>query len=138
MKKLKQAINELFMAKWYVIIPIVFIVFLALSCSKKMSGRPRVLVFSKTSGYHHSSIPNGIAAIQKLGNENGFDVDTTTNSAYFNEDTLKNYSTVIFLSTTEDVLNSPQQVAFERYIQAGGGYVGVHAAADTEYSWGWY
>ena len=138
MKKLKQAINELFMAKWYVIIPIVFIVFLALSCSKKNSDRPRVLVFSKTSGYHHASIPNGIAAIQKLGQENGFDVDTTTNSSFFNEDSLKNYSTVIFLSTTADVLNSDQEVAFERYVQSGGGYVGVHAATDTEYDWGWY
>jgi glucose/arabinose dehydrogenase len=138
MKKLKQAFNELLMAKWYVTIPMVFIVFLAISCSKKNSDRPRVLVFSKTSGYHHASIPNGIAAIQKLGQENGFDVDTTTNSSFFNEDSLKNYSTVIFLSTTEDVLNSDQEVAFERYIQSGGGYVGVHAAADTEYDWGWY
>lgn len=138
MKKLKQAYNELLMAKWYAVVPMVFIVLFALSCSKKRSDRPRVLVFSKTSGYHHSSIPNGIAAIQKLGQENGFDVDTTANSFYFNEDSLKNYSTVIFLSTTEDVLNSGQQVAFERFIQAGGGYAGVHAAADTEYDWGWY
>lgn len=138
MKKLKQAFNELLMAKWYIIIPMVFIVLFALSCSKKRSEEPSVLVFSETMGWHHSSIPNGIAAIQKLGQENGFDVDTTTNSSYFNEDSLKNYSAVIFLNTTENVLNSDQQVAFERYIQAGGGYVGVHAAADTEYDWGWY
>ncbi len=137
MKKEKQAINILGMAKWYVVMPIAFIIFLVMSCNKR-SGRPRVLVFSKTMGWHHTSIPNGIAAIQKLGQENGFDVDTTTNSAYFNDDSLKKYATVIFLSTTEDVLNSHQEVAFERYIQSGGGYVGVHAAADTEYDWGWY
>ena len=89
-------------------------------------------------GWHHTSIPNGIAAIEKLGAQNGFDVDTTTNSAWFTDDSLKKYSAVIFLSTTEDVLNSDQEVAFERYIQAGGGYVGIHAAADTEYDWGWY
>lgn len=138
MKKLKQAFNALLMAKWYAAIAMVCSVLFALSCSKKSSETARVLVFSKTMGWHHSSIPNGIAAIQKLGAENGFSVDTTTNAGYFNEDTLKNYSAVIFLSTTGNVLDHQQEVAFERYIQAGGGYLGVHAAADTEYDWGWY
>ncbi|HEX8462090.1 MAG TPA: ThuA domain-containing protein, partial [Segetibacter sp.] len=114
-----------------------FAILFLMSCSKK-SGKPRVLVFGKTAGYHHSSIPNGIAAIQKLGNENDFVVDSTTDASFFNDDTLKNYAAVVFMSTTENVLNQYQQVAFERYIQAGGGYVGVHAAADTEYDWGWY
>ena len=77
-------------------------------------------------------------AIQQLGKENGFDVDTTTDAAMFNEDSLKNYAAVVFLSTTGDVLNYRQEEAFERFIQAGGGYVGVHAATDTEYDWGWY
>lgn len=107
------------------------------SCNSR-SGKPKVLVFSKTAGYHHESIPTGIAAIQKLGSENGFDVDTTTQSSKFNEDNLKQYATVIFLSTTGDVLNHVEEADFERYIQAGGGFVGVHAAADTEYHWGWY
>ena len=108
------------------------------SCSKKRDGKPRVLVFSKTAGFVHTSIPAGVAAIQKLGAENGFDVDTTKNADIFNDDSLKNYATVIFMSTTGDVLNNKQEIAFERYIQAGGGYVGVHAATDTEYDWGWY
>ena len=108
------------------------------SCSKKRSGKPRVLVFGKTADFHHSSIPNGIAAIKKLGDENGFDVDSTTNADYFNEDSLKKYSAVIFLSTTGDVLTYNQQVAFERFIQSGGGFMGIHAATDTEYDWGWY
>ena len=99
---------------------------------------PRILVFSKTMGWKHTSIPNGIAAIQKLGQENSFRVDTTKNAAYFNQDSLKNYQAVVFLSTTLNVLNAQQQVAFERYIQAGGGFVGIHAAADTEYDWPWY
>lgn len=89
-------------------------------------------------GFHHASIPKGIDAIIKLGQENGFDVDTTTNSDKFNDDTLKQYSAVIFLSTTGHVLDYRQRAAFERYIQAGGGFVGVHAATDTEYDWGWY
>ncbi len=86
----------------------------------------------------HESIVDGIAAIQKLGAEHGFDVDTTKNSADFNEENLKQYAAVIWLSTTSDVLNHYQEADFERYIQSGGGYVGIHAAADTEYEWGWY
>ncbi|HEU5148172.1 MAG TPA: ThuA domain-containing protein [Chryseosolibacter sp.] len=113
-------------------------VLLTLSCSKKREGKPRVLVFSKTAGFVHSSISEGIAAVQKLGEENGFDVDTTKNAAYFQEDSLKKYSAVIFLNTTGNVLDYRQEAAFERYIQAGGGFVGVHAATDTEYDWRWY
>ena len=51
---------------------------------------------------------------------------------------LARYKAVVFLSTTGDVLTGPQQTAFERFIRAGGGFVGVHAAADTEYNWAWY
>ncbi|AMQ57776.1 ThuA domain-containing protein [Algoriphagus sanaruensis] len=108
------------------------------SCSKKREGEPKVLIFSKTAGFYHESIPNGIAAIQKLGAENGFSVDTTKNAELINEENLAQYAAVIFLSTTADVLNHYQEADFERYIQSGGGFVGIHAAADTEYEWGWY
>ena len=105
------------------------------SCVKD---KPRVLVFSKTAGYRHLAIEPGKAALQKLGGENNFDVDTTEDASVFNEDNLKKYSAVVFLNTTGDVLDVFQQNAFKRFIQAGGGYVGVHAAADTEYDWWWY
>lgn len=109
------------------------------SCgNNKREGKPKVLVFSKTMGFKHASIPAGIAAIQKLGTENGFEVDTTKNSALFNEANLEQYSAIVFLSTTMNVLDHNQEAAFERYIQSGGGFVGIHAAADTEYDWGWY
>jgi cytochrome c len=98
----------------------------------------RVLVFSKTAGFRHSSIPAGRTALIKLGQEKGFAVDTTENSIVFTEKNLQKYSAVIFLNTTGNVLNDKQQDAFERYIQAGGGYVGIHAATDTEYDWPWY
>ncbi|GGO18446.1 ThuA domain-containing protein [Micromonospora parathelypteridis] len=98
----------------------------------------KVLVFSKTAGFRHSSIPNGIAAIQQLGSANGFTVTATEDAAQFTTSNLAQYQAVVFLSTTGDVLNASQQTAFESYIAAGGGYVGVHAAADTEYSWAWY
>ncbi len=103
--------------------------------SKKMH---RVLIYSKTRGYHHASIPVGVAAIQKLGLENNFAVDTTTDSTFFVRRTLKKYDAVIFLNTTGNVLNDKQQAAFEKYIQSGRGFVGVHAATDTEYDWPWY
>jgi len=109
-----------------------------LSCNTKRAGKPKVLVFSKTMGFKHASIPAGIAALQKLGRENGFEVDTTKNAELFNEENLEQYASIIFLSTTMNVLDHRQEAAFERYIQAGGGYVGIHAAADTEYDWGWY
>ncbi|MBS1916924.1 MAG: ThuA domain-containing protein [Bacteroidetes bacterium] len=114
-----------------------FILFIT-SCSKKRSGEPRVLVFCKTAGFHHSSIPVGLKAIQDLGATNGFDVDSTTDAAMFNEDTLKKYSALIFLNSTGDLLSGNQETALERYIQAGGGFVGIHAASDAEYDWGWY
>ncbi|GAB4016446.1 hypothetical protein GCM10028808_44930 [Spirosoma migulaei] len=99
---------------------------------------PRILVFSKTAAFRHASIGAGQKALFQLGREKGFSVDTTENAARFTEENLKRYRAVVFLSTTGDVLNAAQQNAFERYIQAGGGYVGIHAATDTEYDWPWY
>jgi glucose/arabinose dehydrogenase/cytochrome c551/c552/type 1 glutamine amidotransferase len=80
----------------------------------------------------------GLEAIQKLGTEHNFLVDTTKNSEIFTDDNLAKYSAIVFLSTTGNILDAMQEAAFERYIQAGGGFVGVHAATDTEYDWGWY
>ncbi|PUZ27629.1 Glucose/arabinose dehydrogenase, beta-propeller fold [Chitinophaga costaii] len=111
---------------------------LATGCKQKREGQPRVLVFSKTQGLLHNAIPAAIKAIRQLGVENAFTIDTTTNAGYFTEDSLQHYAAVIFLNTTGDVLNNYQEADLERYIQAGGGYVGIHAAADTKYDWGWY
>lgn len=100
--------------------------------------KPRLLVFSKTAGFRHESIAAGIKALQKLGVKYNFSVDTTENAQAFNEENLKRYNAVVFLNTTGDILDQQQQNDFERYIQAGGGFVGVHAATDTEYGWPWY
>src|SRR3954453_16520787 len=97
----------------------------------------KVLVFSKTAAFRHDSIPQGIAMVQALGAANGFSVDATEDSTKFTEANLAQYDVVIFPSTTGDILNDTQQTAFEHYIEAGGGYVGIHAAADTEYTWPW-
>jgi len=120
------------------VLSVTMMISIIVGCSSSKKTTPRVLVFAKYAAWYHKSIPNGIAAIQKLGVENGFIVDTTTSTAYFNEDSLKNYSAVVFLNNTGDVLNYDEEVAFERYIQAGGGFVGIHSASDTEYSWLWY
>jgi cytochrome c len=97
-----------------------------------------VLVFSKTEGFRHDSIPAGIAAVRQQGHVRGFSIDATEDSSAFTDDNLARYKAVVFLSTTGDVLNPAQQSAFERFIRRGGGFVGVHSAADTEYDWPFY
>jgi uncharacterized protein len=98
----------------------------------------KLLVFSKTAGFRHASIKDGIIALKKLAVENKVSIDFTENSAMFTDANLKQYNAVVFLMATGDLLNNDQQAAFERYIQAGGGYAGVHSASDAEYKWAWY
>lgn len=102
------------------------------------AAKRRVLVFTKTQGFHHSSITTGAAAILLLGKAHNFDVDTTSDAAKITEANLRKYDALIFLNTTGYMLDNYQQADLERYIQAGGGFVGVHAAADAEYDWHWY
>jgi cytochrome c len=97
-----------------------------------------VLVFTRTIAIRHASIGPGVEALRLLGQENGFAVQQTENPADFSDDNLARYDVVLWLSTDADVLNDAQQGAFERYIRAGGGFVGVHAASATEYGWAWY
>ena len=100
--------------------------------------RYSVLVFSKTAGFRHDSIPQGIATIRELGDAHGFSVIATEDASVFTPQQLQQYRVVVFLSTTGDVLDAAQQQAFEGFIRGGGGFVGVHSAADTEYGWPWY
>ena len=97
-----------------------------------------VLVFSKTAGWRHDSIPEGVQTLRELGAANNFAVTTTEDANQFTASNLARFKAVVFLNTTGDILNSTQQTAFESYIRAGGGYVGVHSAADTEYDWPFY
>ncbi|GAA3684702.1 type 1 glutamine amidotransferase [Lentzea atacamensis] len=97
-----------------------------------------VLVFSKTAGFRHDSIPTGIQLIRDLGGANSFTVTATEDAAQFTSANLAKYEAVVFLNTTGDVLNATQQSAFESYVRGGGGYVGIHSAADTEYDWPFY
>src|SRR5687767_2081867 len=92
-----------------------------------------VLVFSKTEGFRHTSIDEGIDAIQDLGAANDFTVTATEDASAISTANLAQYEALVFLSTTGDFLNNTQQAALESYIAAGGGWVGIHAAADAEY-----
>lgn len=97
-----------------------------------------VLLFSKTAGFRHGSIPDALAAIDALGANHNFTTTQTEESAFFTDANLAEFSAVAFVMTTGDVLDERQQAAFEQYIRGGGGYVGIHSASDTEYSWPWY
>ncbi|NED85217.1 ThuA domain-containing protein, partial [Streptomyces sp. SID11233] len=88
-----------------------------------------VLVFSKTAGFRHDSIPTGIATFQELGGEHGFTVTATEDASAFTPENLAGYEAVVFLSTTGDVLDDTQQDALQAYVDDGGGFMGVHAAA---------
>lgn len=99
----------------------------------------KVLVFSATAGYRHASITNGIETIRTLGAANNFAVDATEDATQFTDTNLAQYQVVVFLSTTGDVLTNAQQMtALQHYMEAGGGWVGIHAAADTLHNWSWY
>ena len=102
------------------------------------SGDVRILVFTKTEGFRHASIEPGIAALTQLVADAGFQLDVTEDGESFVPSNLSRYGAVVFLSTTGDVLDGPQQDALMAFLQAGGGFVGVHSASDTEYDWPWY
>ncbi len=102
------------------------------------AGPFRVLVYSRTTGFRHYSIEAGKLMIEQLGRDNGFAVETTEDPKAFTPDNLARFAAVVFLSTTGDVLDASQQDAFERYVRRGGGWVGIHSAADTEYDWPFY
>jgi len=123
------------------LIAIVLLAVLAFGVYKFLFAKEKflsVLIFSKTEQFRHGSIEAGVVAIEALGKEHGFKVESTEDASIFKENTLKDFNVVIFLNTTGDILNDAQQLEFNRFIQAGGGYVGIHAAADTEYKWEWY
>ena len=99
-----------------------------------------VLVYTKNGkGYVHDNIPSAVACIQRLGKQNGFQVAVTDNPADFNDANLQKYNALIFTSTNNDVFDTDaQKVALMRYIQAGGGFVGIHSVTGTERHWQWF
>ena len=97
-----------------------------------------VLVYSETAGFRHASIDEGIAAVQTLGAANDFSVTATEDASVFAAESIHDYEAVVFMNTTGRPLNEAEQAGLQGYIRGGGGFVGVHAAADTHKNWEWY
>ncbi|MEM7585512.1 MAG: ThuA domain-containing protein [Acidobacteriota bacterium] len=97
-----------------------------------------ILVFTRAEGFVHPSITDGVTLLTDLAMEEGATLDVTDETDVFTPAGLAAYDVVVWVSTTGDVLDAPEQAAFEDFIRAGGGYVGIHAAADCEYGWPWY
>jgi len=102
------------------------------SCNSRREGRPRLLIFSKTS-----ATPD-LQPLLSLVAANGWTADTTSDNSLFREDSLKSYSAVVFLNTPGNTLDNYGQADLERYIQAGGGFAGVRSATTSRYEWGWF
>lgn len=122
--------------------PLLLLATLAGACST-VSGCTRAdgaaaLVFHRTAGFEHASIPAGVDALEVLGADLGLAVVATDDAGAFTDIGLAECDVIVFLNTTGDVLDDGQQAAMERFIATGGGFVGIHAAADTDYGWEWY
>ncbi len=102
--------------------------------------RVKVLVYTKNGkGYVHDNIPFALRCMQRLGQQYGFSVDTSSRPDVFSEGNLRQYTALIFASTNNDVFdNDTQRLAFRRYIEAGGGFVGIHSVLGTERNWPWF
>ena len=98
----------------------------------------RILVFTRTTGFRHDSIPTAVALLRSLAAESGLQVEHSEDASLFRDDNLRRYRAVVFASTTGNILDPAQRAALQGFIRNGGGYLGVHAAADTEYSSPWY
>jgi type 1 glutamine amidotransferase len=116
---------------------IVCLTFLACLTAGVLGAAPerRVLVYTKNQIgkglYVHDNIPASVAAIKKLGEENSFAVDVSDDPAVFTDSNLKRYKALIFD-------NEEQKAAFQRYIRAGGGFVGIHSASGSMRQWPWF
>ena len=105
----------------------------------------RVLVFSHTTGYRHSSIEPGVAALRKIGLLKNIAVDSSENPEVFRSEILDKFDAIVFLSSTTDPKNpasewltGSRRDALQAFVRGGGGIVGIHAAADSHYGWPWY
>ncbi|HAI38133.1 MAG TPA: ThuA domain-containing protein, partial [Maribacter sp.] len=98
-----------------------------------------VLVFSKTNGFRHDdAIEASLPAFEKMANVNGWNLFTTDNGAVFNPEQLQKFDVVIWNNTSGKTLDEEQRQHFKKYLENGGGFVGIHAAGDNSHQWDWY
>ena len=117
---------------------VLFVLLAGILANSSAGETQRILLFSKTAGFNHGSKPAALSAIRSIAEQNGYTVDNSEDAGLFNSTDLANYDAVVFVLTSGNVLDANQQLAFEAFIQAGNGYVGIHSASDTEYNWPWY
>ena len=98
----------------------------------------KVLLITETGGWYHESLEAGVIAVNELAAIHNFDVERQQNAQKITEDKLKKFDVIIFLNTTGDIFDENEKQAIQKFIQSGKGYVGIHAASDTEYNWEWY
>ncbi len=103
--------------------------------------KPRkVLVYSRTKGFRHSSIPVGILALEKLGKQTGaFEVFATEDPAIFTAEKLAAFDGIVMLNTTGDAIpRGEARDVLEGYLQGDKGLIGIHAATDCHGDWEHY
>jgi uncharacterized protein len=120
------------------IIVLLLATFVSFGAMAQQTKKLNVLVFSKTKGYRHKSIPAGLKAITSLAQDRGWSVTSTEDADFFTDEILSKFDVCVWLNTTGDVLDESQQKAFTGFIKKGKGFVGIHASADCEYDWAWY
>jgi type 1 glutamine amidotransferase len=103
-------------------------------------GSPAVLLFTKTNGFRHEEgIPAGVALIEAIAKQRGWSVFHTESGATFTPENLGRFAAVVWHQVSGDVLNDAQKDAMKRWIEAGGGWVGIHGSGgDSFYAWPWY
>ena len=99
-----------------------------------------MLVYTKNGeGYVHENRGASVAAIEKLGKENGFEVSSSEDPAIFTSDSLWSFDAVIFSNTNNDGFDTEaQKAAFQQFISSGRGFVGIHSASGSERNWPWF
>jgi len=104
------------------------------------NGRVALLLFSKTSGFRHAeAIPACERSVREIAERRGWQVFATENAAVFDDALLARFRVLVSNNATGDNWSAPQREAFRRFIEAGGGFVGVHGAAGTRFRfWDWY
>ncbi len=100
----------------------------------------KVLVYTKNGkGYVHDNIDASVKAIQKMCSEKGIAVDVNDKPYVFTPDNLKQYKAIIFSNSNNEAFDTQEQRdAFQKYIQNGGGFVGIHSACASERDWPWF
>lgn len=98
----------------------------------------RVLMVTETAGWQHESTYAAIPAMHRLAERHDFHLDHKQSAMRLTEEQLMSYDVLLMINTTGDIFNDAEQALIQQFMRAGKGWVGVHAAADTEHDWKWY